>query len=42
VDLLNNLGFSLCVVPSVCCMVATSDNRKKSKMEMNANLVCHY
>ena len=39
-DLWNNLGFSLCAVLSVCCMVATSDGRKKSKMEVSADLVC--
>jgi len=37
VDLWNNLGFSLYVVPSVCHMVATSDDRKKSKMEVSAD-----
>ena len=40
IDLLNNLGFSLCAVPPVCYMVATSDGRKKSKMEVSADLVC--
>ena len=33
----NNLGFSLCAVPSVCCMVATSDDRKKSEMGVSAD-----
>jgi len=36
-DLWNDLGFSLYVVPSVCCMVATSDNRKKSKIEVSTD-----
>jgi len=38
---LNNLGFSLCATLSVCYMVATLDNRKKSEMGVSANLVCH-
>jgi len=37
VNLWNNLGFSLCAVPSVCCMVATSDDRKKSKIGVSAD-----
>ena len=36
-DLWNDLGFSLYAVPSVCCMVATLDNRKKSEMEVSAD-----
>jgi len=28
-DLWNNLGFSLCAVPSVCHMVTTSDEGEK-------------
>jgi len=36
-DLWNNLGFSLCAAPSVCCMVATSDNRKKSEVRVSAD-----
>ena len=36
-DLWNNLGFSLCAVPFVCHMVATSDDGKKSKMEVSAD-----
>jgi len=32
VDLWNNLGFSLYATLSVCHMVATSDDRKKSEM----------
>ena len=40
-DLWNDLGFSLCAVPSVCCIVTTSDNRKKSEMRVSADLVCH-
>jgi len=39
-DLWTNLGFSLCAVPSVCHMVTTSDDRKKSKMGVSADLVC--
>ena len=41
-DLWNNLGFSLCAMLSVCYMVATSDGREKSEIEVSANLVCHY
>ena len=37
VDLWNDLGFSLCAAPSVCHMVATSDDGKKSKMEVSAD-----
>jgi len=33
----NNLGFSLCAVPSVCHVVATSDDREKSKMGVSAD-----
>ena len=40
-DLWNDLGFSLCAVPSVCHMVVTSDGRKKSEMGVSTNLVCH-
>jgi len=36
-DLWNNLGFSLCAVPSVCCVVATSDDRKKSEVRVSAD-----
>ena len=32
VDLWNDLGFSLCAVLSVCCMITTSNDREKSKM----------
>ena len=39
--LLNNLGFSLCAAPPVCHVVAISDNRKKSEMEVSADLVYH-
>ena len=42
VDLLNDLNFSLCGVPSVCHMVTTSNNRKKSEIEVSTNLVCRY
>jgi len=37
VDLWNDLGFSLCATPSVCCVVATSDNREESKMGVSAD-----
>ena len=36
-DLWNDLGFSLCAVPSVRHMVTTSDNGKKSKMGVSAD-----
>ena len=36
-DLWNDLGFSLCAVPSVCHMVTTSDDRKKSEVRVSAN-----
>ena len=36
-DLLNNLGFSLCVVPSVCHVVTTLDERKKSEIEVSTD-----
>jgi len=36
-DLWNDLGFSLCAALSVCCMVATSDNREKSEMRVSAD-----
>jgi len=37
VDLWNDLGFSLCAVPSVCRIVATLDVGKKSEMEVSAD-----
>jgi len=37
VDLWNDLGFSLCAALSVCCIVTTSDDRKKSKMGVSAD-----
>ena len=37
VDLWNNLGFSLCAALSVCHMVTTLDNRKKSEMGVSAD-----
>jgi len=40
-DLWNNLGFGLCAVPFVCHVVATSDDKEKSEMEVSADLVCH-
>jgi len=36
-DLLNNLGFSLYAALFVCCVVTTSDNRKRSKMGVSAD-----
>ena len=36
-DLWNNLGFSLCAAPSVCHVVATSDDGEKSEMEVSAD-----
>jgi len=36
VDLWNNLGFSLCAAPSVCHVVATSDDGEKSEMGVSA------
>ena len=36
-DLWNDLGFSLCAALSVCHMVITSDDRKKSEMEVSAD-----
>ena len=36
-DLLNDLGFSLCAVPSVCYVVTTSDKRKKSEIEVSTD-----
>ena len=37
--LLNNLSFNLCTTLSVYHMVTTSDKRKKSEMEVSADLV---
>ena len=36
-DLWNDLGFSLCAIPSVYHMVATSDERKKVQVEVSTN-----
>ena len=36
-DLWNNLGFSLCAALSVCHMVVTSDDGKKSEMRVSAD-----
>ena len=36
-DLWNDLGFSLYIVLPVCCIVTTSDNRKKSEMGVSAD-----
>ena len=41
-DLLNDLGFSLYTTLPVCYVVTTSDNRKKSKIRVSTDLVCHY
>jgi len=40
--LVNDLGFSLCAVLSVCHMVMISRNGKKSEMGVSTNLVCCY
>jgi len=37
VDLWNDLGFSLCAIPSICYMVATSDDKKKSEMGVSTD-----
>ena len=37
INLWNNLGFSLYAALSICCMVTTSDKRKKSKMEVSTD-----
>ena len=37
INLWNNLGFSLYATLSVCYMVATSDKKKKSKMEVSTD-----
>ena len=39
-DLLNNLDFSLYATLPVCCVVTTSDDRKKSEIGVSADLVC--
>ena len=36
-NLLNDLSFSLCVIPSNYYIVATSDKRKKSKIEVSTD-----
>ena len=36
-DLWNNLGFSLCAMPSVCHIVTTLDDRKKSEIGVSAD-----
>ena len=33
----NDLGFSLCAMPSVCHVVTTLDDEKKSEMEVSAD-----
>jgi len=40
--LINDLGFSLCAVLSVCHMIVISRNGKKSKMGVSTNLVCYH
>jgi len=37
VDLWNDLGFSLYAALSVCCVVATSDDGKKSKVGVSTD-----
>ena len=37
---LDNLGFSLYAILSICHVVTTSDDREKSKREVNTDLVC--
>ena len=41
-NLWNDLDFSLCTMPSVCHIVATSDDKEKSEIEVGADLVCCY
>ena len=41
-DLWNDLDFSSCAVPPVCCMVTTSDNRKRSEMGVSTDLVYYH
>ena len=36
-DLWDDLGFSLCAALSVCCIVAISNGRKKSEMEVSTD-----
>ena len=36
-NLQNDLGFNLYAVPSICCMVAILEERRKSKMEVSTN-----
>ena len=33
----NDLGFSLCAAPSVCCMVATSDEGEKVQVGVSTD-----
>jgi len=42
VNLWNDLDFSLYAVLSVCYIVTTSDDRKKSEIGVSADLVCRY
>ena len=37
INLWNNLGFSLCAMPSICCMVITSDKKMKSEIEVSTD-----
>ena len=37
VDLWNDLGFSLCAAPSVCCVVDTSDEWEKVRVEVSTD-----
>ena len=41
-DSLNDLGFSLYAVLSVCHIVTILDKRKKSELGVSADLVCCY
>ena len=36
-DLWNDLGFSLCAALSMCCIVTTSDDGKKSEIGVSAD-----
>ena len=36
-DLWNDLGFSLCAVPSVCHVVATSDEGEEVRVEVSTD-----
>jgi len=38
----NNLGFSLYTVPSIYCVITTSKEYIKSKLEMSTNMVYYH